>query len=411
MARGVSKRLTALAIASLSREGNYSDGGQLYLRVRADGSKSWAFRYKWQTKPHWMSLGPLADLSLAEARAKATALRNDLREGRDPLAARRERQAAATNAEGRTFDAVAGLYIEAHRAGWKNAKHAAQWQSTLDMYASPIIGKLAVGSIALDEVLRILRPIWTAKPETASRLRGRIEAVLDFAAVHSWRQGENPARWTGYLDQILPAKAKVRAVAHHAALPWQDVPAAIAKLATSTATSAACLRFLALTAARSGEARGARWNEIDLGARTWTIPAARMKARAEHRIPLSDAAMAVLQAMQGLQRKPDGLVFPGGAPGKPLSDVALSKALAAVAEGFTVHGMRSSFRDWCAESTNFPREIAEAALAHGNKDKVEAAYLRGDHIAKRRHLMEAWSRHCTIPAGASAAVTPIRASA
>ncbi|MDR3521371.1 MAG: integrase arm-type DNA-binding domain-containing protein [Acidocella sp.] len=396
MGRGPAKRLTALTVNSMATQGNWPDGDNLYLRIRHDGSKSWAFRYKLAGKQHWMSLGPVRDVTLAEAREAARKLRNQLRDGLSPLDQRRERQALALNTEGRTFDAVAKLYIDAHKTGWKNAKHAAQWQSTLDAYASPVIGKLAVGSIGLDEVLRILRPIWKEKPETASRLRGRIEAVLDYAGVHGWRKGDNPARWAGYLDQVLPAKAKVRAVLHHPAVPWADMPAVMVKLGPST--SALCLRFLVLTAARSGEARGARWNEIDMEAKTWTIPATRMKAKQEHRVPLSEAAMSILTAMEPLKRKPDGLVFPGGRAGSPLSDVAVSKALAGVVEGFTVHGMRSTFRDWCAERSNYPREIAEAALAHTNKDKVEAAYSRTDHLEKRRQMMEAWARHCTSPA-------------
>ncbi len=411
MAKGPSKRLTAVTINALAKVGNYPDGDNLYLRVRHDGSKSWAFRYKQAGKQHWMSLGPLRDVTLAEAREAARKMRNQLRDGISPLEQRRERQALALNAEGRTFDAVAKFYIDAHKAGWKNEKHGDQWANTLKTYASPVIGNMAVGSIGLDEVLRILRPIWKEKPETASRLRGRIEAVLDYAGVHGWRKGDNPARWTGYLDQVLPAKAKVRAVVHHAAVGWADMPTVWEKLGAASSTSALCLRFLILTASRSGEARGARWNEIDLPARVWTIPATRMKAKAEHRVPLNDAAMTILETMKPLQSKPDGLVFEGGKKAKPLSDVAVSKALAAVAEGFTVHGFRSTFRDWCAARTNYPREIAESALAHTNKDKVEAAYLRGDHFEQRRKLMEAWARHCTSPPAKGDNVTTIRASA
>lgn len=412
MGKGPSKRLTALTINALAKVGNYPDGDNLYLRVRHDGSKSWAFRYKLAGKQHWMSLGPLRDVPLAEAREAARKMRNQLRDGISPLEQRRERQALATNAEGRTFDAVAKLYIDAHKAGWKNEKHGDQWTNTLKTYASPVIGNMAVGSIGLDEVLRILRPIWKEKSETASRLRGRIEAVLDYAGVHGWRKGDNPARWTGYLDQVLPGKTKVRAVVHHAAVAWADMPAVWEKLGAASSTSALCLRFLILTASRSGEARGARWNEIDLTAKVWTIPATRMKAKAEHRVPLSDAAMAILETMKPLQTKPDGLVFEGGKKGKPLSDVAVSKALTGAAEGFTVHGFRSTFRDWAAESTNFPREVAETALAHTNKNKVEAAYARTDHLEQRRKLMEAWARHCSSPAVKPAGnVTSIRATA
>jgi len=413
MGRGPSKRFTTVTINAMETPGNWPDGDNLYLRIRPDKSKSWAFRYKLAGKQHWLSLGPTRDVTLAEAREAARKRRNQLRDGISPLEQRRERQALALNAEGRTFDAVSKLYIEAHKAGWKNAKHAAQWTSTLKTYASPVIGKMSVGSIGLDEVLRILRPIWKEKSETASRLRGRIEAVLDYAGVHSWRKGDNPARWTGYLDQVLPAKAKVKAVVHHAAVAWGDMPTVWGKLAAAGSTSALCLRFIILTATRSGEARGARWNEIDMAAKTWTIPAARMKAKQEHRVPLSEAALEILEPMKLLQHKPDGLVFPGGVKSKPMSDVAVSKALAAVAEGFTVHGFRSTFRDWAAESTAYPREIAEAALAHTNKNKVEAAYARTDHLDKRRKLMDAWARHCTSPTvkATSGNVTTIRATA
>ncbi len=412
MGRAPGKQLTALGIKALEKQGNYPDGDNLYLRVRHDGSKSWAFRYKLAGKQHWMSLGPLRDVTLAEAREAARKMRNQLRDGISPLEQRRERQALALNAEGRTFDAVSKLYIEAHKAGWKNEKHAAQWASTLKTYATPVIGNMSVGSVGLDEVLRILRPIWKEKPETASRLRGRMEAVLDYAGVHGWRKGDNPARWTGYLDQVLPAKAKVKAVVHHAAVAWAEMPAVWGKLAVAGSTSALCLRFLILTATRSGEARGARWNEIDLAAKTWTIPATRMKAKQEHRVPLSGAAMAILETMKPLQHKPDGLVFPGRVKSKPLSDVAVSKALAAVAAGFTVHGMRSTFRDWAAESTAYPREVAEAALAHINKDKVEAAYRRSDLFEQRARLMRDWAGYCTRPAvKPTDNVTAIRTSA
>jgi integrase len=394
MGRGPSKRFTAVSVNAVSKVGNFPDGDNLYLRVRPDGSKSWAFRFKQAGKPHWMSLGPIRDVTLAEAREAARTMRNQLRDGVNPLDQRRERQAVALNAQGRTFDAVSALHIAEHKAAWKNEKHAAQWASTLKMYASPVIGKMAVGTIGIDEVLRILRPIWKEKPETASRLRGRIEAVLDFAGVHGWRTGENPARWSGYLDQILPAKTKIRAVVHHAAIAWKDLPAAMSVLAHAGGTSGPCLRFIILTAARSSEARGARWNEIDLAEKIWTIPPERMKMAREHRVPLSTAAVDILKAMEAGKDMPDSLVFPGGKKSAPLSDVAVSKALAAVVAGVTVHGMRSSFRDWCAEATEFPREIAETALAHSNKDKVEAAYARGDHLAKRRALMNEWADYC-----------------
>jgi integrase len=357
------------------------------------------FRYKVQGKTHWMGLGPESDYTLAEAREAARQCRRQLREGIDPIEARQAAKAAAMVETGQTFEAVADLYIAAHKAGWRNEKHGKQWRATLEAYAFPLIGNKPVQAVTGGDVLAILEPIWADKTETASRVRGRIENVLDYAAARQWRTGENPARWKGNLDHLLPDRAKVAKVEHHAAIPWQDMPALVAKLAESKGTAALCLRFLILTAARSGEARGARWNEIDLDGKTWTVPAARMKAGQEHRVPLSAAALAILTPMLPLKKKVDDLVFPGGRAGSPLSDVALNKALAtAGGADFTVHGMRSTFRDWAAESTSYAREIAESALAHTNKDKVEAAYLRGDHFKKRGLLMDAWAAYATSPA-------------
>jgi integrase len=411
MGRGATKRFTAASVSAIEKPGNYPDGDSLYLRVRPDKSKSWAFRFKLAGKQHWLSLGPVRGLTLADARKAALDLKGSLREGFNPLKVRQDQKALTLNEAGRTFDAVVDLYLEAHSAGWKNLKHRAQWKATLDTYASPVIGKMAVGSVGLDEVLRILKPIWKEKPETASRLRGRIESVLDYAGVHKWRTGDNPARWSGYLDQILPAKNSVRAVVHHAAVAWADMPAVMTKLSGANGTSAQCLRFIILTAARSGEARGARWNEIDLEAKTWTIPLTRMKAKVEHRVPLSAQAIEILTALEPLKKKPDSLVFPGGKAASPLSDVAVSKALSAVADGVTVHGCRSTFRDWCADhAMNYPREIVEQALAHTNKDKTEAAYFRSDLLEKRTRLMRDWADYCTRSADHSATVTDIRAA-
>ena len=393
MAGKGTKRLTALEIGRLCKPGNYADGDQLYLRLRPDGSKQWSFRYKRGGEAHWMSLGPYQDVKLPEAREAARSLRNDLREGIDPLKERRKRQAGSPDA-GHSFDAVAAMYIEAHKAGWKNEKHGAQWASTLAKYATPFIGGKRVGEIELDDILLILKPIWETKPETASRLRGRIESVLDFAAVHKWRLGDNCARWDGYLAEILPSRAKLASIEHHAALPWQDMPSFMSALRTKSAVSAHCLEFAVLTAARSGEARGTRWKEIDMQAAVWSIPGERMKSGKPHKVPLSPCAMEILVEVDALPHNPDSLTFPGGKVGSPLSDVALSKMLTSIRTGVTVHGFRSTFRDWCAEATDTPREIAEAALAHVNKNKVEAAYLRGNTIEKRRKLMEAWAAHC-----------------
>lgn len=388
------KRLTALDVARLSKTGNYHDGDGLYLRVRHDGSKSWAFRFGIGGTKTWMSIGPLRDFGLSDARKKVAELRNDLREGRNPLAERRERQAVMRGEAGKTFDEVADQYISAHKSGWKNAKHASQWASTIRTYASPAIGGKPVQSIGLDDILAVLKPIWETKPETASRLRGRIESVLDYARIRGWRTGDNPAKWSGYLEEILPARASLAPVKHHAALPWVDVPVFMRELRSKPSMSAKCLEFAILTAARSGEARGLRWNEIDMQAATWTVPAARMKAKREHRVPLSARALQLLTELADIQHQPDGLVFPGGKPGGRLSDVAVSKTLHSIVPGLTVHGFRSSLRMWVAEATSFPGEIGETALAHVNKNKVESAYLRGDHFDRRRILMTAWADYC-----------------
>ena len=408
MPRTVSKRLNALAITNANREGNLHDGGGLYLRVRADGSKSWAFRYTLAGRKHWMSLGPLRDVSLAEAREQARQLRNQVRDGYDPLAQRRERQHLAAEQTARTFDAVAALYIEAHAAEWKNAKHRQQWENTLATYATPIIGKRPVSEISLLDIRRVLDPIWTTKPETASRLRGRVEAVLAYATVHGWRSGDNPARWQGFLDQIYAPKTKVRAVKHHAALDYHDIPGFMAQLREREAVSARCLEFAILTATRSGEARGARWDEVDLDAALWIIPASRMKMKKEHRVPLAPRAVEILRELAERSPRRDGLIFPGQSSGKPMTDVGLAKAVAVLRPGYTAHGMRSTFRDWAAETTSFPREIAEVALAHINKDRTEAAYQRGDLLAKRRQLMEAWANYCAGLAEESEKVVAMR---
>jgi integrase len=405
-------KLSTLAIARLSRPGNHADGGNLYLRIQPEGSKSWVFRFKRRNpvtgkdKTTWVGLGSLELVSLAEARARALEYRKLLRNGGDPLAAERARRAG--HAGGRPFFEVMAAYLEAHRAGWRSEKHAREWQTTLEQHAARLL-PISVTAIDTGAVLAVVRPIWNEKTETASRLRGRIENVLDYATARGWRVGENPARWRGHLDKLLPPRSKVAAVTHHAAVPWQDIGRVMARLAESQGTAARCLQFLILTAARSGEARGARWNEIDLDAALWTVPAERMKAGRDHRVPLSEPALAILREMMPLKRRPDGLVFPGGKPGSPLSDVALSKALAVAGGGdATVHGMRSTFRDWCAEATAYPREVAESALAHANRDRVEAAYARSDHLERRRALMTAWGEHCTRSPDATGAVLPLR---
>ncbi|HWB47530.1 MAG TPA: integrase arm-type DNA-binding domain-containing protein [Stellaceae bacterium] len=377
-----------------------ADGGGLYFRVTPTGGRSWVFRYAIGDKRRDMGLGPYPDVGLSEARDKAAELRRQKRDGIDPLAAKAGRRAAAAKAM--TFKQCAEAYIEAHKAGWRNAKHGAQWTATLETYAYPTFGKLPVADIDTALVMTVLRPIWTAKPETASRVRGRIESIIGWATVSGYRQGDNPARWRGHLDALLPQKTKVRAVEHHAALPYAEIGKFMAGLRAQEGAAAKALEFAILTAARTGEVIGATWQEIDWEGRTWTIPPERMKAHREHRVPLSTAALAILKAL------------PKGGPGDrvfPLSNMALLMTLRRMERGdLTAHGFRSTFRDWAAERTAFPSEVAEMALAHVVGDKVEAAYRRGDLFEKRRQLAEAWSRFCAQPAaGGGDNVRPLRA--
>jgi integrase len=377
--------------AETAGPGFHADGGNLYLRVKDSGARAWVFRYKAAGKVRELGLGPLHTRSLADARKLAEAMRKAIAEGSDPAALLRQSE----QPKGKTFADCAADLIEAKRPGWRNAKHAQQWANTLRDYAFPVIGHKPPAEVTLADVKAILLPLWAEKTETATRLRQRIEAVLDFAAVHGLADGaRNPARWKGTLDKVLPAPRKVTARQHHAAAPYADVPRIMAALAEMTHVSALCLRFAILTAARSGEARGCRWDEIDFEAATWTIPAHRMKAARPHRVPLSDAALSILRTMQALRRPGADLVFPGGR-GSLLSDVAVNKTLHAVAPGVTVHGFRSAFRTWAEEQTSYPRSVTEAALAHANADKVEAAYQRSDLFERRRELMRAWADFAT----------------
>lgn len=387
------RKLTDKAIKA-AKPGYHADGDGLYLQVKGNGEKngrSWLFRYKVGKKTTWMGLGSYSTVSLADAREAAFLARRQLRQGVDPLQHKRATRAVEKKVP-RTFRIVAQEYIKEHKAGWRNEKHADQWVATLKSYAYPVLGDVEVDAITLEHILRVLRPIWTEKSETASRIRGRMESILDYAAVHDWRSSENPARWRGYLSEVLPAKTKVAKVEHHAALPWKEMPGFWAKLLWKDTISARCLQFLVLTASRSGEARGARWDEINLEEKVWTIPADRMKAARPHRVPLSDATIAVLEGVKPLGGTLGDLVFPGGRKDASLSDVALSKAVHAMHAGVTVHGFRSTFRDWCAEAVACQREIAEAALAHVNRDRVEAAYARTDYLERRRELMTSWDK-------------------
>jgi integrase len=392
------ERLSALAVAKATEPGLYADGAGLYLRVGRGGAKSWAFRFMRNGVAREMGLGGLMKVSLADARRKAIDVRLQLSNGVDPLARRQNdaanRQATERLAAARsmTFDQCADAYIRAHEGSWRNAKHRKQWSSTLATYVLPVFGSLPVQEIDITLLMRVLEPIWSLKPETANRVRGRIEAILDWAKVRGFRAGENPARWRGHLDHLLPARSKVRQVKHHAALPYDELGALMKDLRGCEGVAAAALEFLILTVARTGEVIGARWPEIDFKNRIWTLPLERMKGRREHRVPLSKPAMAVLERMRG---QGADFIFPGLNPGRSLSNMALLVLLGRMGRGdVTAHGFRSTFRDWAAERTNFPREVAEAALAHAIDDKVEAAYRRGDLFEKRRRLMDAWAEFC-----------------
>ena len=396
MSRLSPNQMTARKVETL-KDGVYSDGGNLWITI-VGKSRVWSIRYKSPTtgRRREMGIGPSRDVPLAVARAKATEARRLIRDGIDPLDHRKEERAARLVENGLTFEAVAERYVEEQKAGWRDERSAPIWTSSLKRLVYPVIGKKAIEAIKTEDVLRVLRPLWVTKTETADRLRGRLERILDYATTHGWREGDNPARWRGHLANILPKPSAVARVEHHAAVPWKGIAAVMAALADAEGTGALAVRFACLTAGRSLEVREARWGEIDLKEKTWTLAAERMKGKKEHRVHLSAPALAVLEELKPDLADGDAFIFPGGRPKRPLSDVALSKALhvAAGTKGVTVHGLRSSFRDWAAEQTDFPRDVAEMALAHAIGSKVEAAYRRGDLFEKRREMMEAWGRWC-----------------
>ena len=392
-------KLSALVVGRAREPGYYGDGGGLVLQVSGAGARSWLFRYSVAGRRHEMGLGSCLAVDLVEARKKARQCRLLLSEGRDPLAMRRQEKQAGMLARARqmTFEQCAASYIAAHRHGWRNAKHVAQWENTLAAYVFPLAGALPVAAIDTDLVVKVLDAIWLSKTETATRIRGRIECILDWATVSGFRQGENPARWKGHLENLLANPNKVSPVKNRPALPWQEIGRFMAALSGQEGIAARALAFAILTAARSGEVRGARWPEIDLEAALWTIPAQRMKAGKEHRVPLSGGALALLRAVP---RQGD-IIFSGRKRGTQLSDMSLTAVLRRMQfDDITVHGFRSSFRDWCAEAAAnaFSREVCEHALAHRLPDRVEAAYRRGDLFDKRIVLMQAWSDFCTNPA-------------
>ncbi len=404
-------KLTALKLRALTAPGRFGDGAGLWFQVRDVKHRSWLFRYSAGNRQRQMGLGPFPDVSLAEAREAAHRCRAMVRQGEDPIETRRMAKAAAARDTSRamTFRQVADRYLAAHEAAWRNEKHRYQWRTTLAL-ACEQIGRTPVASVTTGDVMRVLQPLWREKTETASRLRGRVESVLDYAAAHGWRTGENPARWRGHLAKLLPAPSRIAAVDHHAALPWPEIGSFMAELRDQDGVAARALEFTVLSAARTSEVTGATWSEFDLRAAVWCVPPHRMKSGREHRVPLTDAALRVLEVMAPL-RDDDagGWVFSGGRAGKPLSNMAMMMLLRRMGRGdVTVHGMRSAFRDWCAEATNHPREVAEQALAHVLADRVEAAYRRGDLFAKRRRLMADWAKFCERLA-MPAEVVPIRA--
>lgn len=390
------RALSAAQVNALAADGVHWVAPSLYLQIRPQGTRSWLFRYSRNGENQWMGLGAASDKALTEARDEAALLRIKVRRGGDPVAEREQAAEAAQAAKPRSkapsFAECAERYIEAHRAGWKNAKHIDQWESTLRTYAGPVIGKKSVDQVGVEDVLKILKPIWSRKPETASRLRGRIEKVLGWATAMKYRSGDNPAAWNGALSHLLPAISKVQKIEHHKALPYPELPELMRQLERNDSTSAKALMFTILTASRTGETTGALWSEIDLHKKLWTIPAERMKANREHRVPLSGAAVALLN---GLTADGDHVFL--GARQKPLSNMAMLQLLRGLSDtGVTVHGFRSAFSTWAREKTDYPREIVEACLAHASGDAVELAYLRTDFIDKRRELMEAWAEYCGI---------------
>ncbi|MFP6900761.1 MAG: tyrosine-type recombinase/integrase, partial [Opitutales bacterium] len=373
-------------------------------------TKAWIYRFTLDGKPRQMGLGPLHTVTLAEAREVARECRKQLREGIDPIE-RRNALKATRRLEGAqfmTFRDCAEAYIRTHGAAWRNVKHASQWRNTLTTYAYPFFGDLSVQAVDTALVMKALEPIWAKKPETASRVRGRIEAILDWATAREFRQGENPARWRGHLNKLLPARSKVRKVVHHAALPYSEMGTFMADLRRREAVAARGLEFLILTATRTGEVIGATWDEIDFAEEVWVIPGDRMKSDKEHRISLSPGAIEVLKDMRDVRQSDH--VFPGNRTKSPLSNMAFLQLLKRMDRGdLTAHGFRSSFRDWAAERTNYPSEVAEMALAHAVGDKVEAAYRRGDLFDKRRKMMDAWADYCgTVHEVGADTVVPIK---
>ena len=413
MPRKLHDALTAMEVKK-AKPGRHADGGGLQLLVKDTGARSWVFRFMLKGKSRDIGLGPAGPggISLADARDLATALRLKVKAGIDPLAERQRAEADAKAAEqaakvaGVTFKEMAETHIAANKASWRNAKHKQQWENTLKTYAYPVIGDLPVADIDTPHVLKVLEPIWREKAETASRLRGRIKTVLDSAKARGYRQGENPARWRGHLAQILPARTKLSR-GHHKAMAYDAIPAFMGALHAREAVAALALEFAILTAARTGEVIGAEWGEVDLAKALWTVPAERMKAGKEHRVPLSPRAVEILEQTKQLG---GAYLFPGAQRSK-LSGMAMAMLLRRMKLDITVHGFRSAFRDWAAECTGYSHEVAEMALAHTIGNAVERAYRRGDLFDKRRRLMTDRATYCASGAPSGGKVAPIREKA
>jgi len=400
-------KLTVTQVRNLKQPGRYNDGAGLYLYVHKSGNRYWVFRYRDRVtgKHRDKGLGPVLDVTLQTAREKALDCRNALRDGFDPIdmAQQARIDAMLDRAQQLTFGDCAKRYIEAHRAGWSSAKHAAQWAATVETYCE-IILPLPVADVDTTLVLCCLEPIWTEKTETATRVRGRIESVLDWATARKYRMGENPARWRGHLDKLLPKPGKLKNVQHRPALDYRQVGAFMVKLRAGDTLSARVLELQILTATRPGEAVGARWTELDLENKIWTIPAERMKANKEHEIPLSPQAVSLLKQLP----KASEFVFPGIKQGKHITAEVGMRLLRQIEPGITAHGFRSTFRDWAGNTTSHAREVCEHALAHQLTDRSEAAYSRSTLLLKRTELMTDWANYCDLELGHKASVTPIR---
>ncbi len=410
------KRLSALDVSRAKKRGKrrmYADGGGLYLQVSASGAASWVYRFMLNGTAQWMGLGPLHDVPLADARVAASEKRELRRAGVNPIKARNDALDASRLDAARsiTFKDAAERYMAAHKAGWRNDKHADQWRNTLETYAYPGLGSLPVQGVDVALVMKVLEPIWATKTETASRVRQRIESILDWASARGYRLGENPARWRGHIDKLLPSRSKVQKVEHYPALPYDEVGAFMADLRKQQGTAARALEFLILTTSRTAEAIGARWGEFNIGKALWTVPAERVKSERTHRVPLSSPAIKVVNAMQKERstESDGGLVFPVGKRGRGLSNMGILALLKRMGRrDLTVHGFRSTLRDWAAERTSYPSEAAEMALGHIVSDKVEAAYRRGDLFEKRRKMMDAWADYCgTVHEAGADKVVPL----